>query len=504
MNTCENCKVGTMREPPDQHPAYTQCDSCMAIQLTYVPMDYQKDMHQVKTGGGDDTDIIAVFGGYGSGKSKATLEEFLLRALENPRGSGLFAAQTLGQLKKTTLKTWFEEVCPPPLVEHYNKTDGIIKLVNGFTIFVVATDEEQKIRSLNIGLAHIEEVSGIKKSIYTQVQSRMRDPFTRNKAIIVCSNPANTWIKDTFVDNEARKDPNHPQHTNYNRFMKTFVWRTKLNKYLPKNFIEMNTVGKPEWYKKKYFEGSFEYNSGMVYPTIADCFIDPYPVDPEKTDEYGIPKDWERIVGADYGLRNPTAIYWGAINPKTGEVVIYKEYYVPEKTLPYHAQQIKEGMKHIHTGTLRFMVIDPATKNRMNDVINGKSIQSHFQEYGLYFSLGNNSLEYGLAKVNSYIDAGKLRIYKTCFNGIKELLQYTYPEVDIDNAEENLDEKPEKKNDHLCDALRYMIARLPDDPEHLKSTSYTPPRSYSQYNNYDTIDYDEEIPEKFDDFLAYY
>jgi phage terminase large subunit len=98
----------------------------------------------------DDTDIIAVFGGYGSGKSRSTLQEFLLRALENPRGSGLFAAQTLGQLKKTTLKTFFEEVCPPPLVRNYNKTDGIIILENGFTIFVVATDEDQKLRSLNI------------------------------------------------------------------------------------------------------------------------------------------------------------------------------------------------------------------------------------------------------------------------------------------------------------------------------------------------------------------
>jgi hypothetical protein len=83
--------------------------------------------------------------------------------------------------------------------------------------------------------------------------------------------------------------------------MRTFIWETKLNKYLPKNFIEMNTIGKPEWYRKKYFEGSFEYNSGMVYPEISTTFIDPYPVG-DKTDEYGIPKDWERIIGMDYGL----------------------------------------------------------------------------------------------------------------------------------------------------------------------------------------------------------
>jgi PBSX family phage terminase large subunit len=476
----------------------------MAIQLTYVPMYYQEDMHMVKTGGDNDTDIIAVFGGYGSGKSRSTLQEFLMRALENPRGSGLFAAQTLGQLKKTTLKTFFEEVCPPPLVRSYNKTDGIIILENGFTIFVVATDEEQKIRSLNIGLAHIEEISGIKKSIYTQVQSRMRDPFTSNKAIIVASNPANTWIKDTFVDNDARKDPTHPQHDKYNRFMRTFIWKTELNTYLPANYIEMNTVGKPEWYKKKYFEGSFEYNSGMVYPEISTTFIDPYPVVPEKTDRFGIPKDWERFIGMDYGLRNPTAVWFGAINPKEGEVILYDEYYVPEKTLPYHAGQLKERIQPIPSGLLRFMVADPAIKNRMNDVINGKNIQSHFMEYGLYFSLGNNNIEYGLTKVNSYIEAGKLKIYKTCINGITELLQYTYPETDIDNAEDNLDEKPEKKNDHLCDAMRYMIARLPDDVEFLKGTSYEPPKSYSDIHNYDTIDYDENNSEMYDDFLAYY
>lgn len=504
MHTCHNCKVGKMRIPKDQHPAYLQCDSCLAIELTYEPQFYQEDMHQVKTGINTDTDIVAVFGGYGSGKSKATLEEFLMRALENPRGSGLFAAQTLGQLKKTTLKTWFQEVCPPPLIRSYNKTDGVIELENGFTIFVVATDEEQKIRSLNIGLAHVEEISGIKKSIYTQIQSRMRDPFTKNKAIIVCSNPANTWIKDTFVDNEKRKDPKHPQHKDYNRFMRTFIWETKLNKYLPDNFIEMNTIGKPEWYRKKYFEGSFEYNSGMVYPDAAECFIDPYQVT-EDTDEYGIPKDWERLISLDYGLRNPTAVPFGAINPISGEVVIYNEYYVREKTLPVHAHRLKEMINKIQMGTLRYMVIDPACKNRMNDIVSGKSIISHFQEYGLFFSPGNNNLEYGLSKVNTYIDARKLKIYKSCYNLIDEMLKYVYPEVDIDNADDNLDEKPIKQNDHLMDALRYMVARLPDDPEHLKSFSYESATTWGDtHRDKSTIDYDDEMPEKYDDYLAYY
>jgi hypothetical protein len=150
------------------------------------------------------------------------------------------------------------------------------------------------------------------------------------------------------------------------------------------------------------------------------------------------------------------------------------------------------------------MVADPAIKNRMNDVMSGKNIQMHFMEYGIFWQLGNNNIEYGLTKVGSYIDAKKIKIYKSCLDLIKELLQYVYPEVDIDNADENLDEKPEKKNDHACDALRYMMARLPDDPELLKLSAFEPPKSYSDVHVYDTIDYDDDNKEQYDDYLAYY
>ena len=63
MHTCHNCKVGIMHPPTDGHPAYLQCDACLAIELTYSPMPYQEEMHTINTG--YDMDIIAVFGGYG-------------------------------------------------------------------------------------------------------------------------------------------------------------------------------------------------------------------------------------------------------------------------------------------------------------------------------------------------------------------------------------------------------------------------------------------------------
>jgi hypothetical protein len=48
------------------------------------------------------------------------------------------------------------------------------------------------------------------------------------------------------------------------------------------------------------------------------------------------------------------------------------------------------------------------------------------------------------------------------------------------------------------------MARLPDEPENLKTSAFSPPKSYSDVSVYDTIEYDEDSREMYDDYLAYY
>lgn len=130
---CVNCYTGAMLPPPNLHPGYVQCPNCSAIELTYEPQDYQMQFHEApyteifneRTGEWEtQVQLLGLFGGYGSAKSRASLQEVVLRALENPGGTGLLTAPTLPQLKRTTLKTLFQEVLPPPLIENYNKSEG--------------------------------------------------------------------------------------------------------------------------------------------------------------------------------------------------------------------------------------------------------------------------------------------------------------------------------------------------------------------------------------------
>lgn len=477
---CLNCHVGRMQIPQDQHPSYLICDSCGALELRYVAQDYQNALHTqpivLSKDGSPYPQILFVAGGFGSGKSRSSLQEFFMRCLENPNGSGLITAPTLQQLKRTSIKTLLDEIIPPPLIESYNKSDMEIKLINGFAIYAVASDDETKLRSLNLGLCHIEEASGINKSIYVQLTTRLRDPNVKIKTMFVCTNPDGGWVRDTFVLNNDRKDPNHPEHKDYSPFISCHIWPTRLNKFLPPNFAELASAGRPSWWREKFLEGSFDYQEGAVYPNAMKTVVEPF----------DIPKNWERVIGADFGLRNPTAVLFGAINPEEGELVIYDEYYVRGKTVPEHAEALKPRLDKIGHGQMRFMVADPSMRNR--NPVNGKSIQGQYQEYGIYFSPGNNQMESGLLKVNSYIERGKLKIFKTCVETLRELLNYKFPEVSIDH-EKNLDEKPVKYEDHAADALRYIISQLPENPNDLKTMSYEPPTKW--YNRTSREDFED-------------
>lgn len=473
-----------------------ECRGCGNIHLTYEPLPHQRHFHKTpqaenvdengKPDGTLKTQVIGVFGGYGSAKSRATLQEIFLRALNNPNGTGLLTAPTLLQLKRTTIKTFLNEIVPPRLIRSYNKAEGELQLENGFTFYLIPSDDEEKLRSLNAGLVHIEEASGISRSIYDQILTRMRDQQTKDKLVVVCSNPDLGWIRSVFYENDRRKNPKHPEHSQYNPQITTYVWTSHQNPHLPKDFIDNISKGKPDWWVKRYVDGSFDHAEGMVYPRVGEAIIKAQAVNDK----------WERIVSLDHGLRNPTACLIGAIDEQKGEVHIFKEYYEPNRLVPEHAQHLKTLFNDakVTAGNTRYMVIDPSARNK-TDPINGKSVQALYQEYGLYFSPANNEIEAGILKVNSYIERGKLKIHDTCPNLIRELQNYKFPELTTEQQDHNLKEKPIKANDHAADALRYLLMRLPDDPNNLKTSSHKPPDRY-------IIEEEDNTGQK-GDFLSY-
>lgn len=296
-----------------------------------------------------------------------------------------------------------------------------------------------------------------------QLQTRMRNHATKNHQMILSSNPDLGHVRTEFL---LKADKIHGSERNYfvppedkNPNISVHVASTRLNKYLPPDYYVTTAHGKPRWWIERYLNASFDFAEGAVYQDFSDHVVDPFK----------IPKSWDRIGGGDFGIRDETVLLMGAIDPDTGIVYVYDEYYKNGLPVPEHAKRMREMVQQVPYGKLRTLVGDPAGKRQnINDM---RSIFDHYAEYGLWFKEGNNRIDAGIAKVQAYFSLKRLKIFRSCVNTVREGLNYKYKPEELD-SKKNPDNKPIDKNNHAMDSLRYMINELPDDPSNLIQKSY--------------------------------
>lgn len=112
-------------------------------------------------------------------------------------------------------------------------------------------------------------------------------------------------------------------------------------------------------------------------------------------------------------------------------------------------------------------VCDPALAQRQ--AVTGTSIQTEYAVRGVGMALGNNDVLTGVAKVNEYLDFNadgqpNWLITANCANLIKELqrLRWKSWASKKQQSENNPYDQIHKKDDHACDAARYMFSFLPE------------------------------------------
>ncbi len=172
-------------------------------------------------------------------------------------------------------------------------------------------------------------------------------------------------------------------------------------------------------------------------PTIGIGKI--YPVDLEniKIEPFGIPKHWMRGYALDVGW-NKTAAVWGALDRDSDTLYIYSEHYQGEAEPAVHASAIKSR------GALVGQ-IDPASRGRSQH--DGKKLIQLYRNEGLTLIEADNAVESGIFEVYQRMTTGRLRIFTTCVNLLKELPLY--------HRDKN--GQIVKKNDHCADATRYLV-----------------------------------------------
>lgn len=169
--------------------------------------------------------------------------------------------------------------------------------------------------------------------------------------------------------------------------------------------------------------------AGQIYPVNEESLL----VDP-----FQLPNHWPRAYALDVGW-NRTAALWGSWDRDSDIVYLYSEHYQGQQPPSVHADAIKAR------GDWMSGVIDPASAGSSQK--DGTKLIDEYRLLGLHIQPADNTVEAGIMACYQRLVAGRLKIFKTLRNLRSEIRIYRRDERG----------KIVKENDHLMDAMRYLV-----------------------------------------------
>ena len=440
--------------------------------------DYQLDFHD------DPAKFRAIVGSIASGKSAMGTIEVFQHCWEFRNNFGFILRETMPQNRFSSIRD-FKRLCPKFMIRRHNLQDSTITLLNQygfvflkegghklrvreqddildeiggtsmiiFSSFEGTRDALQKWASSTIGFYFVDQAERANEEIYEMLNHRMRLQPSRRQAWF-CANwredvpNESEWLWRLFCEDSEEKRPNHT----YREVI------TKVNEAnVPDDFIESLDYAQSDYKKSVYVSGDKENKmSRAVFPDYSPVIHDIPHEDP--------PSEWVKGIGLDHGLNNPTAFVQVAIVP-SGEIYVYDEYEESGSVVSVHAKVLLGCRTHQHL----YWSIDPTCKNR--EPISGCSVIQEYHRWGLPFMAGPRDVMAGINRIRECLRFDESRINpftkqqgspalfisQRCVNLRKQLLSYRFEELKTHIGFRNEHEKPRKWNDHLVDALRFII-----------------------------------------------
>ena len=419
---------------------------------------------------------LACFGGVGSGKSYVMMLRLMKHALDFPGTTCLIVRRVKEDLRKTSLADFVEGF--GEWVQDMNMQTMCVTLVNGTKIFFLhGWDDERGTKHLdayNSSAFLISQAEELPEQTYRKLVDRNRKKRGSGGEItehleLMEGNPAGrNWVWDLFCrgsEESSKHEVVKGEEKEYwiHEKKDSMLARVQAADYpfVPDGYLGNLLQNSSQRYIDRYVRGEFESYSGVVYDEF-DERVHLY-------DGFGfkdrLPNEYRRVIGIDWGLRNPTAVLWAVYDVKEDVYFFYRESYVSGKLAEEQARMIVDnsGKEEVD-----FIVMDPSAWNR--DPLSGSSIagefQKVFQERKWSVYKADNNRDRGIEAVHKQmkVTGGLTRLYldRRLDNFQKEIRDYRFPEdVESKEPKQNLKEDALKKNDHLMDCMRYLIMAKP-------------------------------------------
>lgn len=370
-----------------------------------------------------------VKGSRASKKSKTTAIDIIRKILKYPLSNALCVRKTYNSLRDSCFAELKWAVARLGLQNEFKFNTSPLEIIykrTGQKILFRGFDDPLKITSITVDVGYlcfcwIEEAYEIDNeddfnTLDESIRGNVPDGYF--KQITLTFNPwsEHTWIKARFFD--KRSDNVLALTKNYD-----------CNEFLDEQDIKLFEDMKENNPRRYYVAGLGNWGvaEGLVYENF----------------EYGERDvtigEWYHIFGLDYGYTNdPTAFIAGAVNKKDKIIYIYDEFYKTKMLNVDIAKAITDK------GYSKERIVADSAEPKSNDDLIRLGITRITPSLK-----GKDSIINGIQAIQEY----KIIVNPICKNAFMELSTYTWAK----DKQGNTINKPEDKNNHLMDALRYAF-----------------------------------------------
>lgn len=357
-----------------------------------------------------------------SGKTFSSIRKFLDRLKNGVPGDAMIIGVNRGTIHRNILTHLYKTLgfpCPSPMS---NKT-----ILYGRDLYFVGAPDVSAVTTIQgstLAYAYVDEATCIPEPFWKMLESRLSVPGAQLFATCNPEGPAH-WLKKEYIDRKERHDIK--------------IWNFNLDdnpvldeKY--KNALKSSYTGM--WYRR-FILGEWALATGAIYDTY----------DHNNEYEHAQSSPNYYIVGIDYGTTNATAAVLCAIKPKLWpQISVESEYYydsVKQGRAKTDAELVEDIKKFIGHKNVSAIYIDPAAA----------SFKIALRQANLPVLDANNDVLLGIKITGKFISGKNIVIHKSCAMLREQIQSYAWCPRSADRGED----KPIKKNDHSCDALRYAV-----------------------------------------------
>jgi phage terminase large subunit len=341
----------------------------------------------------------------------------------------------------------------PAYLGTLNKQDHEFRMSPEYGGGVIAfrnLDDPSKYLSSEFAAILIDETSKNTRDRFDFLILRMRWPGIPDTKFLGATNPGGPghgWIKKLWIDKDFTDEQLDPSEFNFVQA-----------KYSDNSFIDESYAKQlgalPEQMRRAYMEGDWDVFKGQFFSEFRREYhvIEPFNTPEDKAWFDSLPT----YCGLDYGYNAPSAVVWGKYHDETW--YIYRELY--QTGLTY--EELRDKIRTIEEPLLVFA--DPSIWAKKDSPTSGAD-----KMHPLRLKQAMNDRVIGWTFMKQLFKAKKIKIFSTCRDTIR-----TIPTQVYDERNGHMEDMDTTGDDHICDAIRYLIAT------HRKVVPQTSPLTYTQ------------------------